>query len=86
MSKPRLSVITAEKQFAAIQKKHEKTLSEMDIAQQEKAENIARQRGLRLAKEVVDKKAEEASTAEKTAKKEKKPLRLPKVHRSGTLR
>ncbi|MGI9569793.1 MAG: hypothetical protein ACR2PH_08675 [Desulfobulbia bacterium] len=56
MAKLPLSVITAEKQFAAIQKKHKNTLNEMDIAQQEKAENIERQRALRLAKEAAERK------------------------------
>ena len=56
MSKPAISKLTAEKQFAAIQNKHKSTLSEMDAARQEKAENIARQRAQRLAKEAAEKK------------------------------
>ncbi len=64
MSKPAISKLTAEKQFAAIQNKHKSTLSEMDAARQEKAENIARQRAQRLAKEAAEKKKAEMTPAE----------------------
>lgn len=55
MTKSVISKLTAEKQFAAIQNKHKSTLSEMEAARQEKSENIARQRALRLAKEAAEK-------------------------------
>ncbi len=45
-------------------------------ARQEEAENVARLRALRLAKEAADKEA-----AEKAAAKNKKPSRLPQAHR-----
>ncbi len=66
----------AEEQFAAIQKKDKQALTEKKKAQQEIAERVARLRALRLAKEAADKEA-----AEKAAAKNKKPSRLPQVHR-----
>lgn len=69
MPKHPLSVLTAEKQFAAIQKKHKNTLNEMDIIRQEKAENIARQKATRLAKEATEKNSAEAPTRKKVANK-----------------
>ncbi len=67
----------AEEQFTATQKKDRQALNEKEKARQEEAENVARLRALRLAKEAADKKA-----AEKAAAKNKKPSRLPQAHRS----
>ena len=61
MRKPVTSKQTAEKQFDAIQKKHKSTLKEMESKQQQKAENIARQRALRLAKEAAEKQDAESN-------------------------
>ena len=66
----------AEERFAATQKKDKQALNEKEKARQEEAENVARLRALRLAKEAADKKA-----AEKAAAKNKKPSRLPQAHR-----
>ncbi len=67
----------AEERFAATQKKDKQALNEKEKARQEEAENVARLRALRLAKEAADKKA-----AEKAAAKNKKPSRLPQAHRN----
>ena len=67
MRKPVTSKSTAEKQFAAIQKKHKITLNEMESNQQKKAENIAIQRTLRLAKEAAEKQDEESSKSKNSA-------------------
>ncbi len=66
----------AEEQFAATRKKDKPALNEKEKARQERAEHVAGLRALRLAKEAADKKA-----AEKAAAKNKKPSRLPQVHR-----
>ncbi len=55
----------AEEKFAAIQKKDEKAMKERGKALQERAEHVARLRGLRLAKEADDKKSAEEAAAEK---------------------
>ena len=47
----------AEQQFAATQKKAVRALKEKEKARQEKAEQVERLRGLRLAKEAADKEA-----------------------------
>ena len=71
----------AEEQFAAIKKKDKQSLNENEKAQQERAENMARLRALRLAKEAADKEAAEKADTEKAAAKNKKPSRLPQSHR-----
>ena len=45
----------------------------MESRQQKKAENIARQRALRLAKEAAEKQDEESSKSKKSAPVIKKP-------------
>ena len=60
----------AEEKFSAIQKKDKEAMNEKEAALQERAEHVARLRGLRLAKEVADKKAAEKATAEKAAAKD----------------
>jgi hypothetical protein len=47
----------AEKLFAATQKKNKQSLNENEKARQERAEQVARLRALRLAKEAADKEA-----------------------------
>jgi hypothetical protein len=47
----------AEEQFAAIQKKAKQALTEKEKARQERAEQVAGLRALRLAKEAADKEA-----------------------------
>ena len=64
--------ITAEEKFAAIQKKDRQIRTEKEKAQQERMEHMARLRGLRLAKEAADLKAEEKATAAKARAKKKK--------------
>ena len=49
----------AEEKFAAAQKKDKRVLTEKEIARQERAEQVARLRALRLAKEATDKEAAE---------------------------
>jgi len=49
----------AEEQFAAIQKKAKQALTEKEKAWQERAEQVAGLRALRLAKEAADKEAAE---------------------------
>jgi len=61
----------AEEKFAATQKKGKQVLKEKEKAQQEITERMARQRGLRLAKEAADKEAAEQVEAEKAAAKNK---------------
>jgi hypothetical protein len=48
---------TAEQKFAATQKKAKQAIKEQDKARQKRAENTARLRALRLAKETADKEA-----------------------------
>ena len=72
----------AEEQFAATQKKDNQASNERDKASQERAEHVASLKALRLAKEADDKIAAEKAAAEKAATKNKKPSRLPQVHRS----
>ncbi len=47
----------AEKLFAATQKKNKQSLNEKEKARQDSAEQVARLRALRLAKEAADKEA-----------------------------
>ncbi len=47
----------AEKLFAATQKKNKRALDEKEKARQDSAEQVARLRALRLAKEAADKEA-----------------------------
>ncbi len=47
----------AEEQFAATQKKDKQVLKEKEKARQERAEQVAKLRALRLAKEAADKEA-----------------------------
>ena len=49
----------AEKLFSATQTKEKRVLKENEIARQERAEEVARLRALRLAKEAADKEAAE---------------------------
>ena len=55
----------AEKQFAATQKKAKRALNENEKVQQERAQQIAKLRALRLAKEVADMEAAEKTVAKK---------------------
>ena len=57
--------LTAEKKFAAIQKKDKQVHTEMGTAQEEKIELTAKLRALRLAKEAADMKAAEKKTVRK---------------------
>ena len=61
----------AEEQFAATQKKNKQALKEKEKVRQERAEQVARLRALRLAKEATDKKidAEKAAAKNPAAKK-----------------
>lgn len=59
--------LKAEEQFAATQRKDEQALHDKEKAQQDVTDRVARQRGLRLAKEAVDKKIADAAIAEKEA-------------------
>ncbi len=70
----------AEEQFAATQKKDKQALKEKEKARLQRAEQVARLRGLRLAKEAADKAAAEKEAAEKAAAKKKKPSRKPRAH------
>lgn len=76
----------AEEQFAATQKKAKQSLNEKEKARREIEARMAKQRGLRLAKEAADKEAaEQAGTeqvaAEKAVTEKDEPQRLPQVHR-----
>jgi hypothetical protein len=68
----------AEEQFTATQKKDRKALKDKEKARQDRAESVARLRGLRLAKEAVDKEAAEAEAKKKPSAKKKKPKAKPK--------
>lgn len=57
----------AEEQFSAIQRQAKRALTEHEIALQERAEQIARLRALRLAKEAADKERAETTGAAKAA-------------------
>ena len=59
----------AEEQFAATQKKAKQALKEQEKVRLDKAEHVAKLRGLRLAKEAADKEAAEQATAVKVAAK-----------------
>jgi hypothetical protein len=59
----------AEEQFAATQKKDKQALKEKEKARQERAEHMARLRGLRLAKEEADRKAAKKAAEEEAAEK-----------------
>ncbi|HJO97147.1 MAG TPA: hypothetical protein QF891_04055, partial [Rhodospirillales bacterium] len=65
----------AEEQFTATQKKDRKALKDKEKARQERADSVARLRGLRLAKEAADKEAAEAEAKKKPSAKKKKPKR-----------
>ena len=76
----------AEAQFAATQKKGKPALNEMEKEQQGRAENTAKLRALRLAKEVADlagKKGPDGVGAEKVADRNKKMSRWPQAQLSG---
>lgn len=60
---------TAEERFIATQKKVEKALTEAQKVQQERADQTARLRKLRLAKEAADLEAAAQQTAAKNTKK-----------------
>ena len=67
----------AEEQFAATQKKNKQALKEKEKVRQERAEQVASLRALRLEKEAADKEA----AAGKAAAKNKKSSRLPEADR-----
>ncbi len=72
----------AEEQFRASQKKDEKALKEKESLRKEKANQLARLRGLRLAKEAADKRAaEKPKTAEPDVADDDESRRLPSAHR-----
>lgn len=72
----------AEAQFTATNKKDTKALMDREKVRQQKADQVARLRALRLAKEAADKEAADKEAAEKEAAKAKnKSSRLPKGHR-----
>ena len=79
----------AEAQFAATQKKGKPALNEKEKEQQGRAENTAKLRALRLAKEVADlagmtgKKGPDGVGAEKVADQNKKMSRWPQAQLSG---
>ncbi|MDP6564667.1 MAG: hypothetical protein QF578_07560 [Alphaproteobacteria bacterium] len=61
---PKSARSRAEEQFAATQKKAKQDLEEKEMARRERADQIARLRALRLAKEAADKKAAQDAGAE----------------------
>ena len=61
----------AEAQFAATQKKDKQVVKAKEKARLERAEQVAKLRELRLAKEAADKEAAEKAAAEKAAAKKK---------------
>ena len=64
----RRSVIsTAEERFAATQKKAKQFLKEKEKAHQERADQVAKLRALRLAKEAADKDAAENNNPSRLA-------------------
>lgn len=56
---------TAEQRFAAVQKKEKQTLQNRDKLWQEQADQRAKLKALRLAKEAADREAAETAAAEK---------------------
>lgn len=76
----------AEAQFVATQKKGKPALNEMEKEQQGRAENTAKLRALRLAKEAADiavKKGPDEVSAEKVVDRHKKMSRWPQAQLSG---
>jgi hypothetical protein len=71
----------AEQHFAATEKKDKQALKNKEKALQERAEQVASLRALRLAKEAANKEVAEETDAENGAAKNKKPSRLPQAHR-----
>ena len=71
----------AEGHFSATQRKDEQDLREKEEARQQEADHTAKLRGLRLAKEVADKRAAEEAAAEKAAAKSKKSSRPRQAQR-----
>ena len=67
----------AEEKFTMVQSKAKQALMEKKQAEQEMEERIAQQRGLRLAREAVDKQA-----ADKAAALSNKKARVPRTRRS----
>lgn len=61
----------AEEQFATGQKKAKQALKEKEKAQFDMAERMARQKGLRLAKEAADREIADQEAAAKVATKKK---------------
>jgi len=61
----------AEEQFAATQKKAKQALSEKERARQAITDRMAKQKGLRLAKEAADKEVADKETADEAAAKTK---------------
>lgn len=55
----------AEEQFAAIQRQAKRAQTEHEIAQQERAEHIAKLRALRLAKEAAERECARNASAAK---------------------
>lgn len=70
---------TAEEKFAATQKKAQQALDESEIIRQERTEQMAKLRALRLAKEAADEQAAEQLAAEKAAAKASKLKRARKT-------
>ena len=56
---------TAEQKFIATQKKAKQAIKEQDKARQKRAENTARLRALRLAKETADEEAKKLDSKSK---------------------
>lgn len=70
----------AEQERNAMRKKAKRSLNEKERALQERAEHTARLRAIRLAREA----AAEKEHGKDASGKNKRPLRLPKVHRPQT--
>jgi ClpP class serine protease len=56
-------------------------LDEIQEARRERAEQVAKLRGLRLAKEAADKEADANAASGKTAPGNEWPMNLPQAHR-----
>ena len=63
--------MTAEEQFAATQKKAKVVLQEKELLQQERAQQVARLKALRLAKQAADEETASRADAKKIAAKKK---------------
>jgi len=63
LSKKKVAISKAERQFTATQKKDDKALKEKEKAKKDAADKVARLRGLRLEKETAAKNAAEKAGA-----------------------